>query len=154
MKPEPTWLAIEVVLAVHEQLVAEHGGSPHLRDRGLLESALASPRHRFSYGEDDVFVLATAYANSITRNHPFIDGNKRTAFVAAYMFLGINGWTLTAPETQVVSMMLGLSDRTISEKEFSVWLRMACVPRKKVKPAAKHRKRSRPLRRQRKTKDG
>ena len=127
MKREPIWLSIEVVLASHEELVAEHGGVPLLRDRGLLESALAKPRHRFAYGETDVFNLATAYASGITRNHPFADGNKRTAFIAAYTFLGLNGWTLDAPEQEAYRFMLGLSDRTISEAAFAEWLRNRCV---------------------------
>ena len=91
MRKEPAWLTVEAVLAMHEQLVAEHGGSPIVRDHGLLESALAAPKHRYAYVERDIFVLATAYAYRITRNHPFTDGNKCTAFLTAYAFLGING---------------------------------------------------------------
>ncbi|UCC32358.1 MAG: type II toxin-antitoxin system death-on-curing family toxin [Phycisphaerales bacterium] len=124
---EPAWLSIEAVLAFHEELVAEHGGSSFLRDRGLLESALASPRNHFAYGERDLFVLATVYANSITRNHPFGDGNKRVAFIAAYTFLGVNGLELQAPEAEVVRVVEGLSARTMSEAEFTAWLRRSCT---------------------------
>jgi len=125
---EPGWLTVEAVLAFHEQLVAEHGGSPLLRDRGLLESALAAPKNYVAHGEGDLFVLAAAYANGITRNHPFADGNKRTAFIAAYTFLGMNGLELVAPEAEAVKFTEGLSDHSISKVEFTAWLRRSCVP--------------------------
>jgi death-on-curing protein len=132
VRKEPSWLTAEAVLAMHEQLVAEHGGDAAVRDRGLVESALAAPRHHYTYGERDIFVLAAAYAYGITRNHAFIDGNKRTAFLAAYTFLGINGWDLNAPEEQVVQMVVGLSDRSVSVEAFAEWLRTACrKPRRK-----------------------
>ena len=117
---------------MHEQLVAEHGGSGTVRDIGLLESALAAPKHRFAYGERDTCVLATAYAYGITRNHPFVDGNKRTAFLAAYTFLAINGGELRAREEDVVKMVVGLSDRSVSAETFAGWLRTASrKPRRK-----------------------
>jgi len=126
VKKEPAWLTVEAVLAMHEQLVAEHGGSATVRDLGLLESALAAPKHHFAYAERDLFVLAAAYAYGITRNHPFIDGNKRTVFLAAYTFLGINGWELNAPEHEVVRAVVGLSDRSMSAEAFADWLRTVC----------------------------
>ena len=125
MKGEPKWLTLGAVLAMHEQLVAEHGGDSGVRNLGLLDSALAAPRHHYAYGERDIFVLAAAYAYGITRNHPFIDGNKRTAFLAAYTVLGINGWELNAPEDEVVRAVVGLSDRTMSAETFAEWLRAA-----------------------------
>lgn len=132
MKKEPAWLTVHAVLAMHEQLVAEHGGSATVRDLGLLESTLAAPKHHFAYAERDLFVLAAAYAYGITRNHPFIDGNKRTTFLAAYTFLGINGWELNAPEDEVVGVIVGLSDRSMSAEAFVGWLRTACQkPRRK-----------------------
>lgn len=132
MKREPVWLTVEAVLAMHEQLVAEHGGDAGVRNLGLLDSALAAPRHHHTYGERDIFVLAAAYAYGITRNHPFIDGNKRTAFLAAYTFLGINGWELNAPEDEVVRAVVGLSDRSLSVEAFAEWLRGAYpMPRRK-----------------------
>ena len=149
MKGEPAWLGIEAVLAVHAQLVTEHGGSALLRDRGLLESALARPRNLFAYGEKDLFRLAAAYASGLTRNHPFVDGNKRVAFMACYMFLGLHGWSLDAPEEEVVTMMWGLSDRSVGEEEFCAWLRRSCVPRK-VKTAKPKRPPHRAKRRTRK----
>lgn len=132
MKRDPGWLTLQGVLAMHEQLVAEYGGDAGVRNLGLLDSALAAPRHHYTYGERDIFVLAAAYAYGITRNHPFIDGNKRTAFLAAYTFLGINGWELNAPEQQAVKVVVGLSDRSVSAEAFAEWLRTACrKPRRK-----------------------
>ncbi len=131
MKREPVWLTLDAVLAMHEQLLAEHGGDAGVRNLGLLDSALAAPRHHYAYGERDIFVLATAYAYGITRNHPSIDGNKRTAFLAAYTFLGINGWELEAPEDEVVRAVVGLSDRSVSPQAFAEWLRSACRRRKR-----------------------
>jgi death-on-curing protein len=118
---------------MHEQLVAEHGGDAGVRNLGLLDSALAAPRHHYTYGERDIFVLAAAYAYGITRNHPFLDGNKRTAFLAAYTFLGINAWELNAPEEQVVTMLVGLSDRSVSAEAFAEWLRASCRGNKRRK---------------------
>ena len=133
MKKEPARLTLQGVLAMHEQLVAEHGGEAAVRDRGLLESGLAAPRHHYTYGERDIFVLAAAYAYGITRNHPFLDGNKRTAFLAAYAFLGINGWELNASEEQVVKRVVGLSDRSAAPEAFAEWLRASCRRNKRRK---------------------
>jgi death-on-curing protein len=90
MKPEPVWLLREFIVAIHERLIADYGGSPGLRDEGLLESALARPMHLFTYGKPSLAELAAAYAVGIAKNHAFIDGNKRTAFVAAAVFLERN----------------------------------------------------------------
>lgn len=139
---EPQWLTVEAVLAFHEQLIAEHGGSPLLRDRGLLESALARPRNHLAYGEKDPFLLAAAYANGITRNHPFVDGNKRTAFIAAYTFLGINGISLVAPEADAATMVDGLSARIVSEGDFAAWLRHSCVARRTAPMKPQRRRRT------------
>lgn len=131
---EPNWLTIEAVLAMHGQLVAEHGGVPVIRDRGLLESALAAPRNHFAYGAHDLCTLAAAYAYALTRNHPFADGNKRIAFLSAYTFLGINGLELTAPEEHVVHMVVGLSARSVSADDFALWLRNGCSKEPPTKP--------------------
>lgn len=143
---EPAWLTLEAVLAIHEQLVAEHGGSALLRDCGLLESALAAPQNHFAYGERDMYALATAYANGITRNHPFADGNKRMAFMASYTFLGINGIEFNAGETDVVEKVLGLSTRSISETELTAWLTSASAKkhagRRKASPRRKKNRES------------
>src|SRR2546423_14626820 len=103
---EPFWLRIDVVLAAHDEQLDEHGGGAGLRDRGLLESALARPLNLYSYGEASLAKLAAAYAFGIARNHPFVDGNKRTALVAAEGFLGLNGFDLTADDVDAVRMFL------------------------------------------------
>lgn len=93
-----------------------------LRDQGLLASALARPQHQAAYGKPSVFDLAAAYAFGIVRNHPFVDGNKRTGFLAAYTFLRVNGWQLQAPEVAAASIVLALAEGTLGEAEFSAWL--------------------------------
>jgi death on curing protein len=132
MKSEPFWLTQVFVIALHGRLLAEHGGSPGLRDRGLLESALAAPRNHRLYGDPDIFDLAAQYAHAITRNHPFMDGNKRVAFAAAGVFLELNGHRLTAPETDAVLAMLALSSGELDAAGFANWLRDS------VEPAPRH----------------
>ena len=119
---EPLWLTKKDVLAVHEQLLHAHGGSSGVRDEGLLESALARPTSSHT-AKRICTRFATAYAEGLTRNHPFVDGNKRSAFMAAYVFLGANGLNLRADETDVVRMMVGLSDRSVLAANFAAWLR-------------------------------
>jgi len=121
---EPDWLSKALILAIHDQQLAEHGGGTGVRDEGLLESALARPRDRFAYDESvDLTMLAAAYGFGVTRNHPFIDGNKRTAFVAAEVFLQLNGMTLTARDEECVLRMLRLAAGEIEEPVFAAWLR-------------------------------
>ena len=116
------WLKEGVVLAVHDELIAEHGGSQDIRDMGLLSSAIARPPQKATYSELSVFDLAAAYAFGIIRNQPFIDGNQRTGFLAAYTFLALNGWELNAPEVEAVAFVLALAAKEIDETEFSKWL--------------------------------
>ena len=123
------WLPREVLIAVHEEQLAEHGGAAGLRDEGLFDSALARPRQLANYGEPDVADLAAAYAFGLVRNHPFIDGNKRTGFVAAELFLRLNGFTLSAPDADCVLTMLAVAAGDISEEAFTAWLRGHAVPR-------------------------
>jgi death-on-curing protein len=130
---EPTWLESRDIVSIHEELLREFGGSAGLRDSGLLESALGSPRNHFAYGERDHFRRAAAYAVALTRNHPFVDGNKRAAFMAAYVFLGVNGHDLQAREEDVVRTMLLLARRKLSEEELSEWFRESCLPAKGTK---------------------
>ncbi len=120
-----TWrrLSEAVVIAMHDELIAEHGGSAGIRDLSLLSSALARPQNQAAYGNPSVFDLAAAYAFGIIRNHPFVDGNKRTAFLAAYVFLVLNGWELTAPETETVAIVLYLASSDVDELGFSEWLK-------------------------------
>lgn len=120
---EPRWLPKDLILSVHNRQLAEHGGGVGVRDEGLRESALARPRNLFAYGESDVATLAGAYAFGIAKNHPFIDGNKRTAFVACELFLVANGYDLVASDEECLAMMLGLAASEIDEAEFAAWLR-------------------------------
>lgn len=113
------------VLAIHGRLLAEHGGAPGLRDESLLESALAAPRNHSEYEQADVFRLAAAYAFALTSNHPFIDGNKRTAFAAAGVCLELNGYFLEAPEPEAVGAVLALSRGELDADGFGGWLRIS-----------------------------
>ena len=117
------WLSKTVVLAMHERLLADHGGSPGLRDPGLLDSALARARQLYAYGKPDTCDLAAAYAAGIIRNHPFVDGNKRTGFMSAYLFMAENGLQLTVPEVEVVQIVTLLAASEIDEAAFAPWLR-------------------------------
>ena len=124
------WLLEGVVLAIHDEQIAEHGGSSGIRDAGLLSSALARPQHQAHYSDEpSVFDLAAAYACGIIRNHPFVDGNKRTGFLAAYVFLNINGWQLNSSEVEAVNAVLALAGGEIDETGFSSWLKDKSVIR-------------------------
>ena len=117
------WLQHEVVLAIHEEQLAEHGGGAGLRDAGLLESALARPRQSAAHGKPDVADLAAAYGYGLSRNHPFLDGNKRTAFVALELFLQLNGHELQATDTDCVLTMLAVAAGEITEAQLATWIR-------------------------------
>jgi death on curing protein len=121
------WLGEGTILAIHDEQLAEHGGSSGLRDKNLLESALARPMNRAAYDNGDAFDLAASYAFGISRNHPFIDGNKRTAYVAAELFLMKNGHMLTASDEQCVISMLHLAEGSMTEEELAEWLRANSV---------------------------
>ena len=120
---EPRWLERRIIVALHDVQLVRHGGAGGIRDAGLLESALARPRNLHVYGEGDLFALAAAYAAGIVRNHPFVDGNKRTGFIAAALFLQENGLRLDAPEAEAVVMTLGLASGEMPEQGFAAWLR-------------------------------
>jgi death-on-curing protein len=122
------WIEEAVVWAVHEAQLAEHGGSAGVRDSGLLASALARPLNLAAYGEPDVAALAAAYGYGIARNHPFIDGNKRTAFVCTELFLMLNGANLTADDGNCVATMLSLAAGDLAEADFAAWLRTHTTP--------------------------
>ena len=124
----PVWVLRSVVEAVHDAQIAEHGGAPGLRDAGLLDSALAHPINVHAYGETDLCALASAYAFGVARNHPFVDGNKRTAFLAAYVFLRMNGFDLTASEVDVATTMLAVAAGKLAEEEFGAWLKQHAKP--------------------------
>ncbi len=121
---EITWVLDEVVLAVHDEQLAVHGGLSGIRDRGILESALARPRNLAAYEAcDDLARLAAAYLYRIVKNHGFVDGNKRTALVTADLFLMLNGYELVSSPAENVLMVLSVADGTLSESELAVWLR-------------------------------
>jgi len=119
---EPKWLSDLGVRAMHSALIAEHGGAEGIRDTNLLDSALARPRHALAYADPTLFDLAAAYAFGIARNHPFVDGNKRTALMAAYVFLRRNGYRLTAPEPEAVVVMRELAAGEIDEAGLAAWI--------------------------------
>ena len=129
MPNEPTWLDRPILEALHADQVLGHGGSLGIRDEGLLESALARPQQKWHYeAQADLAALAAAYAFGIAKNHPFIDANKRAALVAAYTFLAINDFDLEAPETEALSMILGLADGSIPEEDLASWIRSHLIP--------------------------
>ena len=122
------WIDQAVLIAVHEMQLAEHGGGAGVRDLALLESALAGPLNLVAYGEPDACALAAAYGCGIARNHAFIDGNKRTAFVPVELFLRLNGWQLAASDADCVLTMLAVATGEMTEDEFAVWLRLHVSP--------------------------
>jgi len=122
----PVWILKDFVLSLHEELLAEHGGATGIRDEGLLDSALARPQNIHSYGNTDLFTLAAAYISGILRNHPFIDGNKRTAFITGYVFLGRNGKELIADEAEATQMMIAFAGSKFSEEDCALWLKKNC----------------------------
>lgn len=126
---EWVWIDTAVVLAVHEEQLAEHGGSTGVRDIGLLESALARPMNLVAYGEPDVAELAASYGFGIARNHPFVDGNKRTAFVSVGLFFQLNGYHLVADDVACILTMLAVAAGELDEAGFAAWLRQHCVKR-------------------------
>ena len=123
------WLQAAVLRAVHDEQLLEHGGASGVRDEGLFESALARPLNLAAYGEPDVAELAASYGYGLARNHPFIDGNKRTAFVAVELFLALNGHELTADDPACVLTMLTVAAGTLAEPDFAAWLREHTRPR-------------------------
>lgn len=122
-RSEPEWIALELALAIHDRQLAEHGGGVGIRDQGLLESALARPINAWVYGTDDLASLAAAYAFGVPRNHRFIDGNKRTAWVLARLFLRLNGQTLAFEPAEAIRAMLALAAGETSEEELAGWFR-------------------------------
>ena len=127
---EPHWLSCEVVLAIHSELMARFGGLDGLRDESLLSSALNRPLQRFAYGSPSLFDLAADLAAGIVKNHPFLDGYKRTGFLAAYTFLGINGQQMEATEVDAVLKTVALAAGEMDATAYAAWLQQSCVPRK------------------------
>lgn len=119
---EPEWLTLEIVLDAHGEQLALFGGKDGIRDHGLLESALARAPNKWAYGETNLSALAAAYGFGLSRNHPFIDGNKRTALTAIIMFLGLNDLRLTAGKADVTAAMLALAAGEINEAMLAKWI--------------------------------
>jgi death on curing protein len=119
---EPEWLDIDVVLDFHAEQLALFGGADGIRDRGLLESAMARPLNKFAYGEVSMAALAAAYGFGVARNHPFVDGNKRTALASMIVFLGLNGIDLDAPQEFTTAMILDLAAGDLTEEALAAWI--------------------------------
>jgi len=121
---DPIWISLELATAIHQRQLAEHGGADGVRDAGLLDSALGKPRHLFAYTDPTPSIprLAAAYAFGISRNHAFIDGNKRTAYVVCRVFLLLNGYDLTAPPIERYTTFLKLAAGELGEDELAGWL--------------------------------
>lgn len=120
---EPLWLTRDIVVAAHERQLRRFGGPPGLRDAGMLESALSRPQNKFYYGETDLAALASAYAYELARNHPFVDGNKRIAFLAMMLFLRRNGIAFAPDPAQATTIILDLAAGHVSEESLARWLR-------------------------------
>jgi death-on-curing protein len=119
---EPVWVLREVVQALHERLLSEFGGAAGIRDDGMLESALNRLANQFAYGSPSLFELAAAYAFGLVRNRPFLDGNKRTGFATAILFLELNGYRFTASEVDATIQTLALAAHDLDEAGFAAWL--------------------------------
>jgi death on curing protein len=120
---EPKWVTNPIVLSIHDEQLAIHGGSSGLRDVALLESALDRPRNKWAYENAELPELAAAYGFGVARNHPFVDGNKRTALLVMYTFLGINGVDFIVPEADAAAMILALAAGEVSEESLTRWIR-------------------------------
>jgi death-on-curing protein len=121
---EPTWLDRKSVILLQAESLAQHGGSYGIRDAGLLDSALARPINKWNYNPAaDLAELASAYGFGLARNHPFVDGNKRIAFIATALFLRLNGYRLSSDPLDEIQTMLGLAAGELSEADFAVWIR-------------------------------
>jgi len=123
------WISKPALLLLHAESLAEHGGSPGIRDVGLLDSALARPQNPVAYGQPDVAALAASYGWGIARNPPFIDGNKRAALLSVGLFLHLNGWRLTASQADTTRTMLALAAGDLPEDTLADWLRRHAAPR-------------------------
>jgi len=123
----PVWIETEEALVIHSLLLAEHGGAAGIRDRALLESALARPKQYFSYeSSKDIIQIGALYTAGIVKNHPFVDGNKRTGFVLGVLFLELNGYAFNASEEDAACAVLGLASGTLDEQTYAVFLKESC----------------------------
>ena len=123
---EPVWVLRELVIAVHQMLLAEHGGLLGIRDEALLDSALNRPKQRFTYDDKfSLFDLAASYTYGLARNHPFMDGNKRIALSVGAIFLELNGYSLNAPETEAVVIIEQLAAGDLTEEDLANWFKVS-----------------------------
>jgi death on curing protein len=120
---EPFWLTRDIIVAIHDEQLAIHGGASGLRDEGMLASALDRPRNKWIYEQAELPELAAAYAFGVARNHPFVDGNKRTSLLALYTFLGVNGIDFVVPEAEAAAIILALAAGEVSEESLTRWIR-------------------------------
>jgi death on curing protein len=123
------WVARQALCLLHDESLFEHGGSSGIRDEGLLESALDRPRNRAAYGEPDLAELCACYAFGLAKNHPFVDGNKRAAFEAVGLFVGLNGFRLATSQLEATQAVLDLASGAMDEPAFAEWVRARLVPR-------------------------
>jgi len=129
VKEEPLWLDRRAVISFHSESLAEHGGSSGIRDEGLLDSALTRPKNQFAYAaESDIAKLAAAYGFGLAKNHPFVDGNKRIAFIATATFLRLNGYRLNSSRLDEIQTMLAVAAGELSEEGFATWIRLHSQP--------------------------
>jgi death-on-curing protein len=126
------WISKQALLLLHDESLAEHGGGTGLRDEGLLDSALARPVNLAAYEAPDAAALAASYGVGVAKNHPFVDGNKRAALLAAGLFLYLNGFRLQATQADTTLTMLGVAAGEVSEEAFAAWLRSHIVVREKA----------------------
>ncbi|WP_269524081.1 type II toxin-antitoxin system death-on-curing family toxin [Coraliomargarita parva] len=128
---EPNWLSPEAIHTIHSLSIARFGGGDGLRDASALDTSINRPLQHFSYADPapSIFELAAVYCSGIVKSHPFIDGNKRTGFMAAYTFLGINGYQLIATEEDAALQILALADSRLSDEALTAWLELHCRPR-------------------------
>lgn len=122
MTKECRWISKKAALAIHGEVLSEHGGNPGILDEGLLDAALEAPKNHLAYEQASVFRLAAVYGYGLCRNHPFVDGNKRVALMVMYAFLGLNGFRLSAPEAEAHVQIDGIAAGTVSREELEVWL--------------------------------
>jgi death-on-curing protein len=130
-KAQPVWVMDRAVLAAHDRLLADHGGADGLRDASLLESALARPRQHYAYGSPDIIELAAIYTTGIVRNHPFVDGNKRTGFATGIAFLLLNGFVFQAAEEEATQAVMALAAGDLDEAGYAAWLSAQSKPRRR-----------------------
>lgn len=120
---EPLWLTRDIIVAIHDEQLAIHGGASGLRDEGMLASALDRPRNKWLYEQAELAELAAAYGFGMARNHPFVDGNKRTSLLALYTFLGVNGVDFIVPEAEAATIIIALAAGEVDEDGLTRWIR-------------------------------